>query len=192
MKFSELVRLLEQNGFKLIREKGSIRYYGKPGVDRLIRVDYHGAKEVPTGTLQCYSEGCRLEGKIRRDIVIDLKYSLVIEATEDPTFFGFYSPDRRVSQALAIPSRIACIKPSGVWRSILNCSRNSPFLFPQKTLIQNRHTEPRGPSQGQLNAINGSGNSSFRYFENSRNVEVFTRHGVQWIGKDRLTLILTF
>jgi predicted RNase H-like HicB family nuclease len=26
-------------------------------------------------------------------LVIDLKYSLVIEATEDPTFFGFYSPD---------------------------------------------------------------------------------------------------
>lgn len=23
----------------------------------------------------------------------DLQYSLVIEATEDPTFFGFYSPD---------------------------------------------------------------------------------------------------
>ena len=25
--------------------------------------------------------------------MIDLNYSLVIEATEDPTFFGFYSPD---------------------------------------------------------------------------------------------------
>jgi predicted RNase H-like HicB family nuclease len=25
--------------------------------------------------------------------VINLKYSLVIEATDDPTFFGFYSPD---------------------------------------------------------------------------------------------------
>ncbi len=25
--------------------------------------------------------------------MIDLKYSLVIEATEDLTFFGFYSPD---------------------------------------------------------------------------------------------------
>src|SRR5437763_13396477 len=25
--------------------------------------------------------------------VIDLPYSLVIEATDDPTFFGFYSPD---------------------------------------------------------------------------------------------------
>ncbi len=25
--------------------------------------------------------------------MIDLKYSLVIEATEDPSFFAFYSPD---------------------------------------------------------------------------------------------------
>ena len=25
--------------------------------------------------------------------MIELKYSLVIEATEDPDFFGFYSPD---------------------------------------------------------------------------------------------------
>jgi predicted RNase H-like HicB family nuclease len=25
--------------------------------------------------------------------MLDLKYSLVIEATEDPNFFGFYSPD---------------------------------------------------------------------------------------------------
>jgi predicted RNA binding protein YcfA (HicA-like mRNA interferase family) len=50
MKFSELVRLLERNGFTLVREKGSIRYYSKSGLDRLIRIDYHGAKEVPTGT----------------------------------------------------------------------------------------------------------------------------------------------
>ena len=25
--------------------------------------------------------------------MIDLKYSLVIEATDDPSYFGFYSPD---------------------------------------------------------------------------------------------------
>jgi predicted RNase H-like HicB family nuclease len=25
--------------------------------------------------------------------MIDLRYSLIIEATEDPTFFAFYSPD---------------------------------------------------------------------------------------------------
>ncbi len=50
MKFSELVRLLEANGFLLVKQKGSIRYYGKEGWPRLVRVDYHGSKEVPTGT----------------------------------------------------------------------------------------------------------------------------------------------
>jgi len=50
VKFSELVRLLEENGFRVIKEMGSIRYYGKPGWDKLIRVDYHGPKEVPKGT----------------------------------------------------------------------------------------------------------------------------------------------
>ena len=50
MKFSELVRFLEQNAFRMVKEKGSIRYYGKPGWPRLVRVDFHGSKEVPTGT----------------------------------------------------------------------------------------------------------------------------------------------
>ncbi len=50
MKFSEMVKLLEENGFKLLKEKGSIRYYGKQGHSNLIRVDYHGAREIPTGT----------------------------------------------------------------------------------------------------------------------------------------------
>ncbi len=50
MKFSELVRLLEKNGFHLLKEKGSIRYYSKPGHHKLVRVDFHGAKEVPSGT----------------------------------------------------------------------------------------------------------------------------------------------
>ena len=52
MKFSELLRLLESGGFRLVKEKGSIRYYAKPGVERLIRIDYHGSKEVPTGTCE--------------------------------------------------------------------------------------------------------------------------------------------
>ena len=50
MKFSEVVRLLEKSGFALVKEKGSIRYYGKDGWPNLVRVDYHGPKEVPTGT----------------------------------------------------------------------------------------------------------------------------------------------
>ncbi|MGH9856838.1 MAG: type II toxin-antitoxin system HicA family toxin [Acidobacteriota bacterium] len=63
MRFSELVRLLEQSGFRLIKEKGSIRYYRKPGVDRLIRVDYHGAKEMPTGTCNAILKAAGLKGK---------------------------------------------------------------------------------------------------------------------------------
>jgi hypothetical protein len=41
----------------------------------------------------CFKRGGGLKQKIGRDKVIDVKYSLVIEATEDPTFLGFYSPD---------------------------------------------------------------------------------------------------
>ncbi len=33
-----------------LKEKGSVRYYHKQGWDKLVRVDYHGSKEVPTGT----------------------------------------------------------------------------------------------------------------------------------------------
>ena len=39
MRFSELVRLLERNGFRLVKEKGSVRYYSKSGWDKLLRVD---------------------------------------------------------------------------------------------------------------------------------------------------------
>lgn len=60
MRFNELVRLLETHGFRLVREKGSIRYYGKDGLPHLIRLDYHGSKEVPTGTCQALLKAARL------------------------------------------------------------------------------------------------------------------------------------
>ena len=63
MKFSELVRLLEQNGFRLLKEKGSVRYYTKSGMDRLVRVDYHGSKEIPTGTCNAILKAAGLKGK---------------------------------------------------------------------------------------------------------------------------------
>jgi predicted RNA binding protein YcfA (HicA-like mRNA interferase family) len=53
LRFSELIRLLEENGFTLVKEKGSIRYYRRDDWPNLIRVDYHGSREVPTGT--CHS-----------------------------------------------------------------------------------------------------------------------------------------
>jgi len=64
LRFSELVRKLEQAGFRIVREKGSVRYYGKPGWKNLVRVDYHGSKEVPTGTCHAILKAAGLE---RRD-----------------------------------------------------------------------------------------------------------------------------
>ncbi len=63
MKFSELVRLLEKNGFTIIREKGSIRYYGKSGLDKLIRIDYHGSREIPGGTCNSILKAAGLKQK---------------------------------------------------------------------------------------------------------------------------------
>jgi predicted RNA binding protein YcfA (HicA-like mRNA interferase family) len=63
MKFSELVRLLERNGFVIIREKGSIRYYGKEGLNKLIRVDYHGSREIPKGTCDAILKAAGLKRK---------------------------------------------------------------------------------------------------------------------------------
>ena len=63
MKFSELVRLLERNGFEIVKEKGSIRYYGKDGWNKLIRVDYHGSKEIPTGTCDAILKAAGLKMK---------------------------------------------------------------------------------------------------------------------------------
>ncbi len=65
MTFNELIRLLEQNGFRMIKEKGSVRYYWKDGCINLIRVDYHGRKEVPTGTLYSIikAAGIKIGGK---------------------------------------------------------------------------------------------------------------------------------
>ena len=57
MKFSELVRLLEDHDFHLIRQisisfdrKDPCDIYGKDDWPNLVRVDFHGAKEVPKGT----------------------------------------------------------------------------------------------------------------------------------------------
>ena len=65
MKFSELVRLLERNGFVIIKEKGSIRYYGKEGSTNLIRLDFHGSKEIPVGTCDAVLKAAGLKGKGR-------------------------------------------------------------------------------------------------------------------------------
>jgi predicted RNA binding protein YcfA (HicA-like mRNA interferase family) len=63
VKFSELVRLLEKNGFELVKEKGYIRYYARAGVDKLIRIDYHGSREIPAGTCEAILKAAGLKGR---------------------------------------------------------------------------------------------------------------------------------
>jgi len=63
MTFNELVRLLELNGFRLVKEKGSIRYYAKEGHPNIIRVDFHGSKEVPSGTCHATLKAAGLKRK---------------------------------------------------------------------------------------------------------------------------------
>ena len=58
-----MVRLLEKNGFKLLKEKGSIRYYAKESHDALVRVDYHAAKEVPSGTCHAILKAAGIKEK---------------------------------------------------------------------------------------------------------------------------------
>jgi len=38
-------------------------------------------------------EVCRNQGIGEKTVMIELPYSLIIEATEEPDYFGFYSPD---------------------------------------------------------------------------------------------------
>ena len=61
MTFNELVRLLKKNGFELLKQKSSIRYYYKKGCPNLIRVDYHSRREVPTGTLNAIIKAAGLK-----------------------------------------------------------------------------------------------------------------------------------
>jgi predicted RNA binding protein YcfA (HicA-like mRNA interferase family) len=63
MKFSGLIRLLEKNGFRLVKEKGSIRYHTKSEHNRLIRVDYQGSKEIPTGTCRAILKAAGIKEK---------------------------------------------------------------------------------------------------------------------------------
>ena len=60
MKFSELVRVLEREGFSLMKEKGSIRYYAKAGHPHLIR-EGSADRDVPRNF-----ESGRTETKMKR------------------------------------------------------------------------------------------------------------------------------
>ena len=69
--------------------------------------------------------------------MIDLPYSLEIEATEDPTFFGFHSPILSDSRESVIPSKIAWTRPAGECASMSRRSRSKGY--------RSRHLAPIRP-----------------------------------------------
>ncbi len=52
MKSSELLRLLEQDGWYVIRQSGSHIFMGHPEKPGRLSVPFHGAKEVKKGLLR--------------------------------------------------------------------------------------------------------------------------------------------
>src|SRR5436305_1678113 len=91
MKFSELVRLLEKNGFHVSERE---RFDSLLWQARARQVGSRGLswfKGNSNWHLSCYYEGRWHQRKSMRKFMIDLKYSLIIEATSDPNFFGFFS-----------------------------------------------------------------------------------------------------
>lgn len=67
--------------------------------------------------------------------MIDLSYSLVIEATEDPAFFAFYSPDLEGFTGVghSIEKKIAYTRLSGASKNISQCFKNR--VFPSRHII---------------------------------------------------------
>jgi predicted RNase H-like HicB family nuclease len=83
VKFSELVRLLERNEFDLFNpEPTATARRGSGDVDT-------PSPLAPGQT----TEGGWNSTFVRGRRMLSLTYSLVIEATEEPDFFGFYSED---------------------------------------------------------------------------------------------------
>jgi len=59
--------------------------------------------------------------------MIDLRYSLVIEATEDPVVLGFTRQICLDSVVLVTPWKIVSTKPSGRWKSTFQCCGRKVF-----------------------------------------------------------------
>ncbi len=68
--------------------------------------------------------------------MLNLKYSLVIEATADPNFFGFHSPELEGFTGVGHSLEDCLYKANGEWRNISPCLANKTFPLPNLILIQ--------------------------------------------------------
>ncbi len=65
MKVRELIRLLEQNGWKLRRTRGDHRQFARPDRPGIITVAGNLGREMPPGTLNSVLKAAGLKGEQR-------------------------------------------------------------------------------------------------------------------------------
>ena len=65
--------------------------------------------------------------------MLELKYSLVIEATEDPNFFGFYSPDLEGFTGVGHSIEDCLYKARWGWKNTSLCSTSKSSRFLNRT-----------------------------------------------------------
>ena len=79
--------------------------------------------------------------------MIDLQYALVIEATEDPTFFGSYSPDLEGFTGVGHSVEDCLYQARWEWMNRLPCSRSGSFLSRRQTPIPQLLSRTRNGSE---------------------------------------------
>jgi len=84
MRVREVVQLLEKNGWKEMRSRGSHRHFKHPEQPYVITVPGNEGKELAPGTLNAILKKAGLAMSLRR-------YALVIERTS--TGYSAFSPD---------------------------------------------------------------------------------------------------
>jgi len=52
LKAKDVIRILEKNGFELIRQDGSHRFFRRPNSPGLVCVPVHGGRDIPQNTMR--------------------------------------------------------------------------------------------------------------------------------------------
>ena len=60
----EVVRVLSQNGFELIAQKGSHQKWRHPDTRKQVTVPMHWGRDLPIGTLQAIKKGSGLSEEV--------------------------------------------------------------------------------------------------------------------------------
>jgi len=57
LKADQIIKILEQNGFRFISQRGSHQKWRNDEIKRQVIVPYHKGKDLPDGTMKSITEG---------------------------------------------------------------------------------------------------------------------------------------